>query len=87
MIYPDFPLDLTGFFLEKHLIQFLANKMQDFRNVVLHHCILNFDAEQVYWKLQVTNVKSKEITANPKITTNPKPQTLEKTWSLENPEL
>ena len=43
--------------------------MQDFRNFVLHNCI---DAEQVYLKLQVTNNKNKEDTANPK------PQTLEK---------
>ena len=30
VIYPDFPLELTGFFQRKHVIQFLANKMQDF---------------------------------------------------------
>ena len=29
-------------------------------------------------KLEVTNVKNKEVTANPK------PQTLEKNWSFEN---
>ena len=29
-IYPELPLDLTGFFSRNHLIQFLANKMQDF---------------------------------------------------------
>ena len=28
VIYPDFPLYLTGFFPGRHLIQFLANKMQ-----------------------------------------------------------
>ena len=74
MIYPDFPLDLTRFVLGKHLILYLANEMQDhdFRNFVLHNCILNFDAEQVYLKPQVTYVKNKELTANPK------PQTLEK---------
>ena len=44
--------------------------MQDFRNFVLHNCILNFDTEQVY--LKVTNIKNKEGTANPK------PQNLEK---------
>ena len=71
-MYPDFPFYLTGFSLGKHWIQFLANKMQDFRNFVLRNCILNFDAEQIYLKLQVTIVKSKEITASPK------PQTLEK---------
>ena len=36
VICPGFPLDLTGFFPSKHLIQLLANKMQDFRNFVLH---------------------------------------------------
>ena len=40
--------------------------MQDFRNFALHICTLHFDAEQVYLKLQVTNVKNKEVTANPK---------------------
>ena len=29
--------------------------MKDFRNFVVHNCVLNFDAEQVYLKLQVTN--------------------------------
>ena len=48
VIYPEFPLDLTGFFPGRHLIQFLPDKMQDFRNFVLHTCILIFDAEQVY---------------------------------------
>ena len=46
--------------------------MKDFRNFVLDNCILDFDAEQVYSKPQVTNLKNKEITANPL------PQTLEK---------
>ena len=73
MIYPDFPLDLTGLFPGKHLIQFLANKMHDFRNFPLPKCILNFDPEQVYLKLQLTNVKNKEVTANPKEGLNPKP--------------
>ena len=39
--------------------------MQKFPNFVLHNCILIFDAEQVYLKLQVTNVKNQEVTANP----------------------
>ena len=46
--------------------------MQIFRNLVPHMFILNFDAEQVYLKIQVTNVKNMEVTASPK------PQTLEK---------
>ena len=32
VICPDFPLDLTRFLAGKHLIHFLANKMQDFQN-------------------------------------------------------
>ena len=45
MIYPDFPLDLTGFFSGKHLVLFLANKMQDFRNFVpsLHSQFFTLD--------------------------------------------
>ena len=66
MISPDFFLELTGFFLGKDLIHFLVLKMKDFRNFVLHNCILVFDAEQVYLTLQVTNLKNKEVTVNPK---------------------
>ena len=76
---PDFPLELTGFFPGKHLIHFLVLKMKDFRNFVLDNCILDFDAEQVYLKPQVINLKNKEVTVNPK------PQTLEKNWFFENP--
>ena len=47
-------------------------KMKDFRDFVLDTCILNLDAEQVYWKPQITNLKNKEVTANPE------PPTLEK---------
>ena len=59
---PDFPLELTVFFPGKHLFHFLVLKMKDFRNFVLHNCILVFDAEQVYLKLQVINLKNKEVT-------------------------
>ena len=80
VISPDFSLVSTGFFLGKHLIHFLVLKMKDFRNFVLHnHCILVFDAEQVYSKLQVINLKNKEATVNPK------PQTLKNNWFFENP--
>ena len=72
MISPDFSLELTAFFPGKHLIHFLVLKIKDFRNFVLDNCILDFDAEQVYLKLQVTNLKNKKVTANPKL------QTLEK---------
>ena len=40
VIYLDFPLDFTEFFQGKpgkHFIQFSTNKMQDFRNFVLHN--------------------------------------------------
>ena len=67
VISPDFSLELTRFFSGKHLIHFLVLKMKDFRNFVL-----DFDAEQVYLKLQVTNLKNKEVTVNLK------PHTLEK---------
>ena len=76
---PDFSLELTGFFQGKRLIRFLVLKMKDFRNFVLDNCILDFDAEQVYLKLQATNLKNKEVTVNPK------PQILEKNWFFENP--
>ena len=79
VISPDFSLELTGVFPGKHLIHFLVLKMKDFRNFVLDDCILDFDAEQVYLKPQATNLKNKEVTANPK------PQTLEKNWFFENP--
>ena len=66
-------------FFGKHLIHFMVLKMKDFRNFVLDNCILDFDAEQVYLEPQVTNLKNKEVTANPK------PQTLKKSWFFENP--
>ena len=46
--------------------------MKDFWNFVLDNCILDFDAERVYLKPQVINLKNKEVTVKPK------PQTLEK---------
>ena len=79
VISPDFPLELTRFSPGKHLIHFLVFKMEDFRNFIQNNCILVFDAEQVYFKLQTTNLKNKEITVNPKH------QTLEKSWFFENP--
>ena len=48
--------------------------MKDFRNFILDNCIHNFDAEKVYLKLQVTNLKNNKVTANLKL------QTLEKNW-------
>ena len=47
--------------------------MKDFRNFVLHTCIqVLVLAMKVYLKLQVTNLKNKEVMVNPK------PQILEK---------
>ena len=73
-IFGSFPprfFFLLDFFREstKHLIQFLAYEMQDFRNFVLQNRILIFDAEQVCLKPQVFNFKNKEVTA----TLMPKP--------------
>ena len=34
VIYPDFPLESTGFFQGKHLIHFLVLKTKDFWNLV-----------------------------------------------------
>ena len=51
--------------------------MQDILNLVLHNCILDFDAEQVYLKLQVTDGKSKKLKASSQqweVRANPKPQ-------------
>ena len=53
--------------------------MKDFWDFVLDNCILVFDAEQVCLKLQVTNLKNKEVSVNLKL------QTLEKIWIFENP--
>ena len=46
--------------------------MKDFQNFNQDNCVLDFDAEQVNLKLQGTNLKSKDVTVNPK------PQTLGK---------
>ena len=46
--------------------------MQEYWNFILQNCIIILDAEQVYLKLQATNVKNTEVKANPK------PKTLEK---------
>ena len=54
-------------------------KIKDFRNFILHNCILVFDSEKVYLKLEVTNLKNEEVTVNPK------PQTLEKKLVFQKP--
>ena len=72
VIFPDFSLELTGFFFGKAFIHFLVHKMKDFRNFVLHNCIRVFDAEQVYLMFHVTNLKNKKITVNPIVTPHPR---------------
>ena len=37
--------------------------MKDFQNFILDNCIFVFDTEQVYLKLQASNLKNKEVTA------------------------
>ena len=69
VISPDLSLELNRFFPGKHFIHFLVLKMKDFRNFVLDNSILVFDTEQVFLKLQATNLKNKEVEVNPK----PKP--------------
>ena len=59
----------------------MANKMHDFRVFVLHNCVLVFDAEQVYLKLQVTKFKNKKVTTHPKLLT----LETSKNWFFENP--
>ena len=78
----DFPQIwfLTKILPGKHLIQFLANTMQEFWNFDLHSCLVIFDAEQV-WMLQVTNFQNNQVT----VTAKPKFQTLHKDWSFKNP--
>ena len=52
----------------KHLFHFLVLKMKDFRNFILHNCIIILTRN----KFQVTNFKNKKATAKFK------PETLEK---------
>ena len=66
-------------FSGKHLIHFLVLKTKDFQSFVLHNCFLVFDDEQVYLKLQVINLKNKEVTVKQK------PQNLPTNWFFENP--
>ena len=48
-------LDLTEFLPGRHLIQFQANKMQDFRNFVLHNCIVILT--QVYLQFRTSRLR------------------------------
>ena len=63
---PPPPGDLSRFSPRFERIQYLTYKMQDLRNFVLDNYIPIFDAEQVYFKPQVTNFTNKEVTADPK---------------------
>ena len=65
-LYPDFPLDLIGFFSGKHVIQFLGPFRQQDARFSESRSTFNFDAEKVYFKPQVTKFKNREVTANPK---------------------
>ena len=58
-----FPL-FEQIFLAEALHPILDYKMQDFRIFVHQNCILILDAEQDYLKLQATDFKNKEVTAN-----------------------
>ena len=82
MIFIDisrfFP-QIDRIFPREALNPFFNAQDEGFSDFVLDNCILDFDAGQVYLKLQVTNLKNK------KVTVNPKPQTLEKNWFFENP--
>ena len=80
------PCDISRFsplidlnFFQESTSSIFGAQHEGFRNLVLHNCILVFDAEQAYLKLQVINLKNKEVIVNPK------PQTLEKNWFFENP--
>ena len=57
VISPYFSLEVTGFFTGKQSI-YWCSKMKDFRNFVIDNCILVFDTEQVYLKLEATNLKN-----------------------------
>ena len=57
--------------------------MKDFQNFAPHYCILVFGAEQVYLKLQVINLKNKEVTVNPKSQTLETPNPRKKSCQFE----
>ena len=67
MIYTDFPLDLTGFFFGKHAIQFLLTRCGIF-GISFCMTALSF-LTQNKLKIQATNFKNNEATANFKIQT------------------
>ena len=62
-VYPDFPLDLTRFFGDA-LIPIFGDQDAGILGFHSHIIIVNFNAERVSLKLQVTNVRMKEVTKN-----------------------
>ena len=70
-----FSPQIDRIFSGKHLVHFLVLKMKDSTKILI------FDAEQVYLKPQVTNVKDKDS----EVRANLKPHTLEKVGVFKNP--
>ena len=67
-MYPDFPLDSTEFFSGEHLAPLnpiFGDIDAGISRFHLHISIVIFDAEQVYFRPQVSNFKIKEVTTNP----------------------
>ena len=62
-------------FSREALNQIFSLQNAGFRNFVLQNCFVNFDAEQVYLKLHVTNFKAKKVVTK---LSKPQLQTLEK---------
>ena len=58
-------------FSREALNPFFGAQDEGFRNFILHDCILVFDAEQFYLKLQATNLKNKEVNPNLQSTNSP----------------
>ena len=77
VIYPDL---FDWIFFREALDPFFSAQGVGFSEFILQNCNLILDAEQVYLKLQVTNLKNKEVTV-----VDPKPRTLKKNWVFENP--
>ena len=61
--------------LGEALHPFFCSQDEGFSEFVLHNWILAFDADKVYLKLQVINLKEKEVTVNKPYTPN---------WFFEN---
>ena len=72
VIYSYASLNFTGICSAKYFNQFLESKLQDFRNFVLHTCIVIFDDEQVYltlrdkFKSPISRLRKEQRTPDPK---------------------